>query len=110
MREIYGVPDSEMGLLPFGADMDLIEETQARCDRDALRAELGTGPEDFVIFTGGKIKPHKHPADIKAANDTHETTRSQVRIAGGVPDTETEYHTPLPLHPGHRRSAGSENR
>src|SRR3546814_9175142 len=44
MREIYGVPDSEMELLPLGADMDLIEETQARCDRDALRAELGIGP------------------------------------------------------------------
>src|SRR3546814_4345972 len=70
MREIYGVPDSEMELLPLGADMDLIEETQARCDRDALRAELGIGPEDFVIFTGGKITPRKRTEDIIAAIDT----------------------------------------
>src|SRR3546814_5674914 len=64
---------------------------RSRCDRDALRAELGIGPEDFVIFTGGKITPRKRTEDIIAAIDTPELDRAHVLIAGGVPDSEPEY-------------------
>src|SRR3546814_14758114 len=99
MREIYGVPDSEMELLPLGADMDLIEETQSRCDRDALRAELGIGPEDFVIFTGGKITPRKRTEDIRAAIDTSSLDRAHALLPVGVPAAQPAYPFPLRTAP-----------
>lgn len=91
MRDIYGVTDAEMELLPLGADMDLINAVQARDPRDALRAELGIGPDDFLIFTGGKITPRKRTELLIEAIDTPALERAHIVIVGGVPDSEPAY-------------------
>lgn len=57
LTEVYGVPPDEMEILPLGADMDLVRRIRAEGGRDVQRRELGFGPDELVIFTGGKLTP-----------------------------------------------------
>lgn len=59
LAEVYGVPLQEMEILPLGVDLSLAAEVKARGDGQSIRSELGIAPEDFVIFTGGKLDPLK---------------------------------------------------
>jgi 1,2-diacylglycerol 3-alpha-glucosyltransferase len=59
LHEVYGVPHSEMEVLPLGADMQLARAIAAERGRDALRAKYGFGGTDIVIFTGGKLTSNR---------------------------------------------------
>ena len=59
LNEVYGIPMEEMEILPLGADMDLVRAIQEEGGREALRRQLGFGPQDIVIFTGGKLTPNR---------------------------------------------------
>ncbi|UVO52843.1 glycosyltransferase family 4 protein [Sphingomonas sp. SUN039] len=91
MREVYGVPDADMTLLPLGADIDLIDEVQRTVDRTALRARYGIPPQSPVIVTGGKITPRKRlewlieAIDCTALDDVH------VIVLGQIPESEPAY-------------------
>ena len=67
LHEVYGVPHSEMEVLPLGADTDLGEAVRAEGARAKLRAELGVPDEAVVVFTGGKLDPLKRTEDLIAA-------------------------------------------
>lgn len=55
LAEVYSVPQDEMEILPLGVDLACGAEIQARHEGRAIRAELGISPDEFVIFTGGKL-------------------------------------------------------
>lgn len=59
LNEVYGIPMEEMEILPLGADMDLVRAIREEGGRESLRRRLGFGPEDVVIFTGGKLTPNR---------------------------------------------------
>ena len=59
LHEVYRVPQSEMELLPLGADTDLGVEIARRREGEALRRSLGIPEDHLVIFTGGKLAPPK---------------------------------------------------
>jgi 1,2-diacylglycerol 3-alpha-glucosyltransferase len=59
LHRIYKVPFSEMELLPLGADTETASAVRRSGARQALRAKLGIGANDVVIFTGGKLAPAK---------------------------------------------------
>ena len=59
LREVYKVPESEMEILPLGADTDLSVEIARRHEGEALRRALGIPADHVMIFTGGKLAPSK---------------------------------------------------
>jgi glycosyltransferase involved in cell wall biosynthesis len=59
LHEVYGVPHSEMEVLPLGADTDLGRLVSELGEGLALRKTLGISENDVVIFTGGKLAPAK---------------------------------------------------
>jgi 1,2-diacylglycerol 3-alpha-glucosyltransferase len=59
LNEIYKVPLDEMEVLPLGADTDQCEQVRKSGAGKLLRAALGFGDEEIVIFTGGKLAPAK---------------------------------------------------
>lgn len=59
LHEVYGVPLSEMEVLPLGADMDLVRRLKLDSTRTALRQNLGILDGEIVIFTGGKLTPYR---------------------------------------------------
>jgi 1,2-diacylglycerol 3-alpha-glucosyltransferase len=59
LREIYGVRNDEMELLPLGIDTDLALEVRASRSREQLRAGYGIAPDATVLVTGGKLAPAK---------------------------------------------------
>jgi 1,2-diacylglycerol 3-alpha-glucosyltransferase len=59
LHELYGVPHESMELLPLGADTDHATAIRAADTGARIRSELGIRPDDFVVFTGGKISETK---------------------------------------------------
>jgi 1,2-diacylglycerol 3-alpha-glucosyltransferase len=59
LNEVYGIPHSDMELLPLGADTDLGKETKKRKEGERLRKLFAIPKSDVVIFTGGKLTPAK---------------------------------------------------
>jgi 1,2-diacylglycerol 3-alpha-glucosyltransferase len=59
LNEVYGVTDSEMELLPLGADITGVEIRKSAINPAELRRELGLSTDSFLIFTGGKLDPQK---------------------------------------------------
>lgn len=55
LHEVYDVPLGEMELLPLGVDLAYGAKVRARQEGRAVRAELGIAPDEFVIFTGGRL-------------------------------------------------------
>jgi 1,2-diacylglycerol 3-alpha-glucosyltransferase len=67
LSEHYGVPVSEMELLPLGTDQQYAAQISDSDVRHRIRAELGIGADDLVVFTGGKFAPYKRTEDVLAA-------------------------------------------
>lgn len=55
LHKIYGIPHSEMELLPLGCEYDECERFRNETDVEALRKEFNILPEDIVVITGGKF-------------------------------------------------------
>jgi len=59
LKENYGVPYEKMEIMPLGADLDLINELKEYDARKEIRNNLRINDSDFVVFSGGKLTPHK---------------------------------------------------
>lgn len=59
LREVYGVPASEMEILPLGSDLAHANRVKADGSAHARRSELGIPSDAFVVFTGGKLTPNR---------------------------------------------------
>ena len=58
-EQVYNISRNKLSLLPLGADLDVIASINKSEARNRIRFNLGIGPSDFVIVTGGKITRRK---------------------------------------------------
>lgn len=95
LREYYGVNDTEMEVLPLGTDQDYARSVLASDSRAPIRADLGIGADDFVIFTGGKLTPLKKTENLlEAVNNLGDPT-IHVIVVGSSDGVLSEYHERL---------------
>jgi 1,2-diacylglycerol 3-alpha-glucosyltransferase len=86
LNEIYGVPGSEMELLPLGTDQSYAADVLAGGARGEVRARLGIEDDALVVFTGGKLAPYKRTEDVLVAAAKLKDLPVHV-ILIGTPDT-----------------------
>lgn len=91
LHEIYKVPFSEMELLPLGADIEAAAAARRSGARQTLRATLGIGDDDIVIFTGGKLTPAKKTELVLAAAARLRQFPIHVVIVGRASDQDAAY-------------------
>jgi glycosyltransferase involved in cell wall biosynthesis len=95
LHEVYGVPLSEMEILPLGADIDLVREIRTSEDRSISRAEFGISPNDFAIFTGGKLGKNKKTEVLIEALDLLPEKPIHLFVAGSPSKENDEYYRDL---------------
>lgn len=59
LNQVYGISYNCMSILPLGADTDYINEIKVKDAHHNMRGNLGIAPNDFVIFSGGKLTREK---------------------------------------------------
>ena len=59
LKDIYGIQDSEMELLPLGVDQDWVSRRKSDLDTSEVRKHFDLSDDSFLIFTGGKLDPSK---------------------------------------------------
>ena len=59
-RDVYGIDEKKVELLPLGADLTGIDLKDGQNIRNSLRRELDITETDFVIVTGGKLDRRKN--------------------------------------------------
>jgi len=59
LSDIYGIQDSEMELLPLGADLEWVVKRKSDLDLSEVRKQFDLSNDSFLIFTGGKLDPPK---------------------------------------------------
>jgi glycosyltransferase involved in cell wall biosynthesis len=91
LSQIYKVPSSEMELLPLGADLEAASAARASGARQALRAALGIGAADVVIFTGGKLAPAKKTELLIAAVGQLNPVAPHLIVAGQAGEEHAAY-------------------
>ncbi|WP_084175658.1 glycosyltransferase family 4 protein [Brevundimonas bacteroides] len=100
LEEVYGVPRTEMELLPLGTDLPFGREVRSSGARGEVRRALGIPESDFVVFTGGKLHPLKRTEDLLAAVGRIGSPRMHVLVVGEAAPTDKDYEAEL------RRLAG----
>lgn len=89
LREVYGVPESEMEVLPLGSDLAHANRVKAAGGAQARRSELGIPANAFVVFTGGKLTPNRKTEHLLAAAVAMNDPQVHV-IVVGAGDAEYE--------------------
>lgn len=102
LNTIYGVPLQEIELLPLGADIDLIRALQQGNERARMRAAIGIGDEEIVIFTGGKLGPAKRTEVLLDAVSMLRDVPLRVVIAGEAGAEDGAYRDRLLAQAGGR--------
>jgi 1,2-diacylglycerol 3-alpha-glucosyltransferase len=82
LDEVYKVPASEMELLPLGGDYDRAQSVLKQVDRESHRARLGIGPDDVVVFTGGRFNPIKQTHLLLEAMQRLSLSNVHLLVAG----------------------------
>jgi 1,2-diacylglycerol 3-alpha-glucosyltransferase len=82
LREVYGVPASEMEILPLGADLEYGDRVRLEGGGIQTRAELGIPPDAFVVFTGGKLTPNRKTEHLLEAVASMADPRLHVIVVG----------------------------
>jgi glycosyltransferase involved in cell wall biosynthesis len=95
LHELYKVPHSEMELLPLGADVDLAREIRARQEGRQLREALSIPDEAIVVFTGGKLTPHKRTELLIEAVARLPQHKLHVVVAGEASEADQVYKREL---------------
>lgn len=91
LNEVYGVPYSDMELLPLGADTDLGYEVRFNKEGLNIRQKLGISQEAFVIFTGGKLTSAKKTELLIEAFLRLNSTNAHLIIVGESSKADSSY-------------------
>jgi glycosyltransferase involved in cell wall biosynthesis len=91
LHEVYGVPYSEMEVLPLGADMDLARRILAEGGREALRERYGFRRDDVIIFTGGKLTPNRRTEVLFEAMARLGRPNLRAVVVGDASDQSRDY-------------------
>jgi glycosyltransferase involved in cell wall biosynthesis len=84
-----------MELLPLGADVDLAREIRARQEGRQLREALSIPDEAIVVFTGGKLTPHKRTELLIEAVARLPQHKLHVVVAGEASEADQVYKREL---------------
>lgn len=95
LHEVYGVPYSEMEILPLGADIDFGKAVRERGEGQQLRRALGIPQEDTVVFTGGKLSPVKRTEVLIEAVQTLADPTLHVVVVGDSDERDAAYRQKL---------------
>lgn len=91
LHEVYGVPHSEMELLPLGADLDLVREIVQRGARERIRAQYGVKDDDRLVFSGGKLAPQKRTEMLIEAFLALDRPNLHLLIVGDSTQADVQY-------------------
>lgn len=91
LNEVYGIPLSDMEILPLGVDVDLIEEIRKNNLSNSIRSKFNIKDNDLVIFTGGKISKLKNIHLIFEAVVEINNPNLHVITVGKFDSTDPEY-------------------
>lgn len=91
LKNLYHVPEAEMELLPLGTDQLYAGEVLASDARGRIREALGITPDEFVIFTGGKLSPLKRTEELLSAVATLGSLPVHVIVVGGTDSAHEDY-------------------
>ena len=95
LKEIYGITESEMELLPLGADTDLANQTIESKDGRELRIRFNIPEEHIIIFTGGKLTSAKKTELLIEAFKTISEPNLHLFIIGDSSANDAEYKSLL---------------
>jgi 1,2-diacylglycerol 3-alpha-glucosyltransferase len=98
LHEVYGVPLEEMELLPLGTDLNFASRVRGERRGRAIRETLGIAPQDFVVFTGGKLNPLKKTEHLIDAIRSLPDRDLHLIIAGAADPNEPDYAALLERH------------
>lgn len=91
LKEVYGVRDSEMELLPLGADTDLGNATREKNCGLIVREKHNIAHDDFVIFTGGKLNEAKKTHLLIKAFTNINLSKLHLIIVGKAGEMDKDY-------------------
>jgi 1,2-diacylglycerol 3-alpha-glucosyltransferase len=91
LRDIYGVPEEEMELLPLGVDLEFARKVKESGAGAALRRTLGIPADAFVIFTGGKLHPYKKTEHLLEAFRTLDRADMHILLVGTAAAEDADY-------------------
>jgi 1,2-diacylglycerol 3-alpha-glucosyltransferase len=91
LEKVYDVPPGEMELLPLGADLETAAAVRRGGAREQVRCALGIGPDDFVIFTGGKLLPIRRTEHLIDAVRAIGRSDVHVIVVGKADDDHRNY-------------------
>lgn len=60
LRDVYGIPESKIDLLPFGVDDSVFNWSEINKIRIDTRAALGLDESDIMLISGGKMDKRKN--------------------------------------------------
>ena len=104
LHEVYGVPYSEMEVLPLGADTDLGRLVRELGEGHALRKVHRIDESDVVIFTGGKLAPAKKTELLVQAFKDLKLPNVHLFVVGEASQSDREYAARLVRLAGNARN------
>ncbi|HRJ45853.1 MAG TPA: glycosyltransferase family 4 protein [Opitutaceae bacterium] len=97
LKEVYGVEESKLELLPLGADTDLGQAVRESGARERVRQTLGINSEDLLIFSGGKFTPAKRTELLMQAFIETNNPRLHLVLVGSATDDDRLYMEKLKM-------------
>ncbi|MBR6919866.1 MAG: glycosyltransferase family 4 protein [Bacteroidales bacterium] len=84
LRDIYGIPENKIALLPMGADDIALDEALDGGWRKKIRERFGIAPDDFLVVTGGKIDRQKNIHLLAGAVSKSQVEKLKLLVFGTV--------------------------
>lgn len=86
LRDVYGVSQEKLDLLPFGADETQYNSNNTSKVRRQIREQYFIDQKDFLIVTGGKIDRRKNIHFLMEAFSSIGNARVKLIIFGAISD------------------------
>lgn len=86
LRDIYGIEEKKIRLLPMGADDENMHIDEKMVIRSNIREQYGIEKDDFLIVTGGKIDRTKNIHTLAKAVSEVNNENIKLLIFGSISD------------------------
>ncbi|MDN3606522.1 glycosyltransferase family 4 protein [Kaistella yonginensis] len=95
LKEVYKIPESQMEVLPLGADVDLAAEIRQSDARNKIRKCLHIEKDQKVLFTGGKFAPLKRTELVLEAFNQINDPNLHLIVVGDADENMQDYKNRL---------------
>ena len=91
LAQAAGVPERRIRVIFNGIDVERFQRQELHCRREAIRAELGVGPQDRVLLVPAVLREGKgHEILLQAWPRVHATVPRTVLLIAGAGEREAE--------------------